>query len=287
MIEWARLLKLQGRDESIDRDLVRQFKSLQGFVGVATAQLEGLADLYFVDSTLLLHPTLTLIRGIAEASGRAIWMFEQWIAPLGEDAQLTEEEWLRLSEPLFARCQLIFLDELNNRSHRYSVQGQQEFLDANKLETRKERSRIVALHGADNVRVTGRSKDWKIDGERLPTMTEQVTIATEYAYGQCARHSGMNPYPMLSGYAHGSLDVVFGYQTPGETLGLRILLAAPDYEVGLIASLALRVYSVLLDVSMKVLGVAPEAFASWTKDVETFVVSVSAGAPKAGSTEDS
>jgi hypothetical protein len=264
-----------------DEDLVFQFQSLRGLVGVATAQLKGLSTLVRDDSGLLLHPAITLIRGLAEACGTAMWMCEPWITPIDEDADVPLDEWKKLSAPILPRSQLVMLDGLADRGRRHRADGREDVAIEDDDRLRNERDRIfLAQAGVDTI-LAGDRRQWVIAGQRMPTRTELAVTATEYSYGQHFRNSGMNPYPMLSGYAHASLDVVFAYGTANVKPPLSGLLIAPVDEIHQIMSLGLRIYAAMLDFMVKTFGVEDDAFIDWDQQVNSFVKVSASDKPEA------
>lgn len=253
-------------------DFVFLAQALRGLIGVECAQLDGLSQLLALsDWPLLLHPALTLIRGMAEACGTVTWILEPWIAPLGTSADISATQWAELSAPILARSQLVLIETLHDRKRRHDAENRPDQVEKDDERIDQEVARVTSQHAPGQVVLTGDRRGWGVGGQARPSITDKVRRATEYAYGQRYVGTGMNPYPMLSGYAHASLDVVFAYSA--ERLPITQLLAAPDEEVKLIASLALRFHSSIFDLAGKAFGVGMTEFTEWDAKVEEFVLS--------------
>jgi hypothetical protein len=251
-------------------DLLFLDQALRGLAGVETAQLDGLLQMFGSSAPIHLHPSMTVIRGMAEASGLILWLLEPWIAPLDSPDEIAADEWLGISAPILSRSQLVLLETLFDRKKRH---GQEKRDDGVRLDEERiavELSRIRSQHGPDDVVLTGDRRQWSIEGQQIPNKTDRVKMATEFSYGQAAVGSGMNPHPMLSGYAHASLDVVFAYTQQRQPI--TDLLVAPLEEVKLIASLALRLHASTYEVSAKAFGVDLADFTQWDARVEEFVL---------------
>lgn len=263
-----------GHGKWLDEDFVFIFEALRGFLGVGTAQLSGIGALMKNASEILLHPTITLVRGLAEACGVVVWMLEPLITPINEKADVPAVDWAALVSPVLSRSQLVMLDSGADREHRYRAEGKITQADAEQANFLARRERIVNASSKFETALNGKRSKWTIDGQRLQKKTDLAIRATEYSYGQGRVGTGMNPYPMLSGYAHASLDVVFAYGTSGEKPVLSTLFVAPSDEVKLISSLGLRLYSVLLDLVGNAIGESRREFESWDREVESYVVGV-------------
>ena len=82
----------------------------------------------------------------------------------------------------------------------------------------------------------------------------------------------MNPYPMLSGYAHASLDTLFA---PAPANGLPLLsslFAAQGREAHLVASLGIRLLAATYEVAAMAFGLDLAPFRDWEKRAEVFVL---------------
>lgn len=261
-----------GHGKWRDEDFVFQFEALRGLLGVGAAQISGLATLLHTKTGLLLHPSMTLVRSLAEACGVVVWMLEPLIVPVDEDGELAHSEWVQSVSPVPSRFQLVMLNAIADREHRYRAERKDLEADKALLRLQEQRDRIADASPKANTTLEGKRTGWTIDGQRLPKKTDLAIKATEYSYGQQHVGTGMNPYPMLSGYAHASLDVVFAYGTSQEKPALSTLYQALPEETKLISSLGLRLYSVMLDVTINAIGESRSEFESWDREVEAYVV---------------
>jgi hypothetical protein len=124
----------------------------------------------------------------------------------------TEEDWCRSSEPTLARVELLQLEARISRVRRLrtgftnnpeGLKAAQDALDVLRLQ-------LEEHHGVDKVEVRGSLRyQHRIHDQMLPSKTTLVTQATEYAYGAGFVGKGINPYPMLSGFAHADLEILF------------------------------------------------------------------------------
>lgn len=260
-----------GSGNWTDDDLRFLVQAIRGLMGVEGAQLTGLRDLFAAGPPVLLHPAVTLVRGTAEAGGLLIWLLEPWVNNTAGDDQVEETAWKALSLPVLARTQLLLLDAMASRRRRREALGSPDVSIA-EVELDLLKQRLLKEHGSTNVLLTGGRKNWRLYNEKLPDLTDAVTAATEYSYGQSFRGTGMNPYPMLSGYAHASLDVVFAQAPSTRRPPMSSLLAGRDDDAHRIASLALRVLATTYEIAARAFGSNLEAFRSWEEQVEAFVL---------------
>jgi len=276
-----------GRGDWTDDDFRFLTEALRGFTGVASAQLRGLSSLLRDDGALYLHPSMTLIRGLAEACGTAMWILEPWITPIGEDESVLAEEWEQLSAPILPRTQLVMLDAMSDRIRRRRAEGNEAgaVQDAAGLQAQKDRIRLAQGEGGSTL--TGDRRQWTIAGQRMPSRTELAVMATEYSYGQQFRNSGMNPYPMLSGYAHASLDVVFAYDNADERVPISNVLVGREDEVQKISALGLQIYAAMLNFVIKAIGFPVEDFEEWDGRVDEFATRPAKSKDKKGQQAES
>lgn len=259
-----------GRGNWTDDDFRFLMEALRGLTGVASAQLRGLSSLLRDDGAFYLHPSMTLIRGLAEACGTAMWILEPWITPIGADASVLAEEWEQLSAPILPRAQLVMIDALSDRIRRRRAEGNEAAADQDAGGLQAQKDRITLAQGEGGSMLTGDRRQWTIAGQRLPSRRELAVMATEYSYGQQFRNSGMNPYPMLSGYAHASLDVVFAYDNADEKVPISNLLVGREDEVQKISALGLRIYAAMLNCVINAIGFPVEDFEEWDGRVDEF-----------------
>ena len=130
---------------------------------------------------------------------------------------------------------------------------------------------LTQQHGPDNVTFSGGRNKWAITGVGLPSATDRVISITEYAYGSTFRGSGLNPYPMFSGYAHASVETLFSTAPASGPVSMSSLLESPLNEAFLITSLALRLFAATYDLAARGLGANLLAFQTWEILAESFV----------------
>ena len=261
-----------------DEDIRFPVESVRGLVAIHIAQLDGFRSLIAGGPPLLLHPAMTLIRGAAEAGGLLTWLLEPWVAPPGDDELQDEAAWAQVSIPVLVRSQVLRLDEMANRRWRREVgAGAVQPQDETALSQFKQS--LTQQHGSDKVTFTDGRKKWAVAGVALPNATERVTSVTEYAYGNTFRGSGINPYPMLSGYAHARVETLFKSAPASGPVSMSSLLEAELNEAFWITSLALRLFAVTYELAARALGADLQAFQTWEVRAESLVLTQSPRGP--------
>ncbi len=96
----------------LDSDIMLLAKTLRVYVGIAALHLGGLSRILRAGPPIDLHPLVSLVRSIAEATGKAWWQVEPWLDDEGAAETLQPEEWELRSRPILARLELTHLDEL-------------------------------------------------------------------------------------------------------------------------------------------------------------------------------
>lgn len=256
-----------------DEDVTFPFEAAAAFLGTVCSHVVGLANTFAAGDPVRIHPVMTLIRSEAEAAGLMMWMLEPFVAPSGVHEEVEAARWLPFASTVLARAQLLMIDSLNDRAKRRRAEGNGEAAAEADEGLADHARRIKEQDSSEATNLTGTDrKAWRVAGERLPTRTQQSTISTEYAYGQDARFSGMNPYPMLSGHAHASLDVAFAYTLGRRDAGMSALFAAAPSEVRKTASLAIRILAASLDFFANAVGQDRTTLDAWTEASDRFVL---------------
>ncbi len=256
-----------------DEDVTLPFEAASALLGTACSHVVGLANTFASGDPVLIHPVLTLIRSEAEAAGIMMWTLEPFIAPSGVHEEIDGARWLPFAGKVLARSQLLMIDSLNDRAKRQRAERNAEAATDTGEKVAHHARRIKEQDSSGTTHLAGTDRRaWRVAGESLPTRTEQATISTEYAYGQDARFSGMNPYPMLSGHAHGNLDVTFAYTLCERGEGMGSLFAATPGEARQAASLAIRILAASLDFFANAVGRDRTTLDSWTAESDEFVL---------------
>ena len=207
---------------------------------------------------------MTLVRGIAEASGLAWWLVQPWLNDAGGGDVLEPTEWDQQSCPILARIERVYLEELANRRRRLEAvygNGSSEYGVA-ALAVDSYKADLRARHASAELVVTGDRRAWRICGEGLPSATDVVTAATEYAYGQHHRGSGMNPYPMYSGYAHASLETLFASGGSRRPPMSQLAIAEP-VELRRLVAVGARTFAASLEIAGTALGDDLASLRAW------------------------
>lgn len=257
-------------------DVIWLDQILLGYLAIAGSQLSGIADLYAADDSLRLHPLTTLVRGVAEASGKIWWQCAPWLDTLGPGTYVTENERRDYCRRVLARSELARLDALADRRRRLaaahgeiSPQCQQAQVDIASY-----KAKLQALHGKDpGFGLTKGRKNWRVGGERLPDATTDLVIAvTEYAYGPSFMGSGFNIYPLYSGYAHASIELLFDKAPLTSMPPIPDLLEADEVEARRLAGIALRTFSVAYEITAGVRGSDLAALRDWEAEFTPMIV---------------
>jgi len=250
-------------------------KALQALVGVSGSQLRGIAALCRAVPPIGLHPLATLLRGLAEASGKVWWFMQPWIEDSNDWLTLSPSEWDRRSGIVLCRTQIAHLDALAERRRRFEAEKGIDNSDYQAVdgEISSYKSRLAALNGgrADLVLSGGRKK-WCVGGESMPASTDLVMAATEYAYDKSFRGSGLNLYPLYSGFAHGSLELVFAHARPGINQHLSTLLGADSVEVHKLVGIACRTFAASFEIALQAFGWDREGLSQWEQEVNALIV---------------
>ena len=181
-----------------------------------------------------------------------MWLLDPWLDTTDERKPVDEATWFTLSQPVLLRSQVLRLHELANRRRRRSSSAPVQSEDEDAIAAFQDR--LIAQHGQENVRFTGGKKQWRVSGESMPDITERVIAVTECSYGSTFVGSGINPYPMLSGYAHASIETLFASAPDSAPIPITSLLEASPEELHTLVTLGLRLFAVTYELAAKSLG---------------------------------
>jgi hypothetical protein len=203
----------------------------QGLVGIAGSHLHGIARTLADDDPLWLHPFMTLARGVAEAAGQIFWLAEPFLdgmAPNSTNVFCGQDEWDRRASLTLARSQCSYLEGLAQRRNRYAkfygpdstqYTAANAAIDQYKDDLRK-------IHDAEDLVLTRGKGAWSIRDQSIPSTSSLVTSVTEYAFGHNQPFRGVDLYPLYSGYAHASLELLLSNYDPTHPTS-DLLLAGP------------------------------------------------------------
>ena len=271
----ARLPMVTGLTSSQLDDVQFLAEALRGLVGVAGNQVQGVGALFAAGPPIALHPLSTLVRGVAEAVGKIWWQVAPWIDDSRQAPEMSSDEWDAVCRPVLARARLARLDALADRRRRMEAAhggGSPQHLEADAaLLAYKDRLKEVYPANFGLVLTGGRRK-WRVADEVLPEATELATAATEYAYGQHMRGSGRNPYPLYSGYAHASLELIFAHADKQYRGPMSPLMNCYLNEAKMVAGLALRGLAAGLDIASTAFGTDSHDLATWEREVDALVI---------------
>jgi hypothetical protein len=219
-----------------------------------------------------------LLRGVAEACGTISWLVSPWLVPGEGDVETQEsdpEYWWNHSRPVLARTELLELEARMSRVHRLEAAYTD---DQPSLKTAKEiletlRTELQERHGRDNAAVRGYRSDLMIEDEKMPPYTELVTMATEFSHGAKYRGSGMNPYPMLSGFAHANVEILFTQPPTYRRPGMSGLFAAEIGEVRDLMIQGCRLVETHYEIASKCFGAMEEELTPWGSEIRHFIES--------------
>lgn len=263
-----------GAGKWLDDDVDFLSESVKGLLGIAGAQLLGMGRLVSHGEPVQLHPLVTLLRGVAEACGTISWLVSPWL-DAREDEEESEDpaDWWNSSQPVLARIELLELEARMSRVHRLRAAFTDDQPSLTNAEALLEdlRQKLVARHGSDNATVRGSRKDLKIEGESMPAYTELVTMATEFSHGAKYRGTGMNPYPMLSGFAHANVEILFSQPPTYRRPGMSGLYSAQVGEVRDLMALGCRLVETHYEITAKCLGTMQSELTSWTEAIRDFI----------------
>jgi hypothetical protein len=249
-------------------------QALRALIGIAAVQLRGFGAICRSGPPLALHPAMTILRAIAEAVGKVWWLNEPLLAPSGTSAEVTEADWDAKACTILCRAQLSWLDSLAERRGRMRAahgEASSQYLSAESA-INQFKATLRGQHGMDpGLALTGGSRNWKVGGNSMPTSSEMVTAATEYAYGVRFIGSGRNPYPLYSGYAQGSIELWFAPASKAAMTMSTLNEARPE-EAATIVGLACRTFSVGFEIAANALGHDLMQLGSWERDVDDLVV---------------
>jgi hypothetical protein len=249
-------------------------QALRALIGMASLQLRGFGAICRSGPPLTLHPVITILRGIAEAVGKIWWLNEPLLAPSGAGTEVTEDDWDTKACTILCRSQLSWLHSLAERRGRMRAahgEASRQYLNAESA-INQFKTTLRGQHGGDpGLALTGGTANWKVGGNSMPKNSEMVTAATEYAYGVRFVGSGRNPYPLYSGYAHGSIELWFA---PASKAGTKIssLQEARPEEAVTIVGMACRTFSVGFEIVAHALGHDLMQLRRWESDVDDLVV---------------
>lgn len=248
-------------------------RTIQVLTATAGAQLRGAGHVLAAEPPVQLHPLVTLLRGIAEASGMIWWLTAPLLPSLDEVVDIPPAEWLARGKRMVTRSQVLHLDELAQRRARREAshgQGSDSYRQAaRQIDALKQH--LATLHG-ELASFTGGRKAWRIGEETMPTKTELVSAVTEYAYGERFKDSGMNPYRLYSGYAHASVELVRAHATETKTSPLSRLICGEEDEVQSIAGAALRTFAVGFELASHMFGTPLTELYEWEARVDPLII---------------
>jgi hypothetical protein len=209
-------------------------EALKGLLGIAGSQLRGMSRLVYPGAPVMLHPLVTTVRGVAEACGTIAWLVNPWIVSEGEQEEGDDDVWWNVSQSVLARSELLQLEARINRVKRLSAAftiGQPN-LDTAIGVLENLRAELETNHGIDNVKVRSNQRQaLQIGGQTFETYSDLVSMAVEYSHGAKYRGTGMKPYPLFSGFAHPSLEVLFSQAPLVGRPGMSALFEAELGEV--------------------------------------------------------
>ena len=185
-------------------DVALLTEALRALVGVAGVQLSGIAANLRVGPPVYLHPFVTLVRGVAEASGQIWWCVEPWVNDTESGSPLHPLEWDVRSQPVPARIELVQLDALARRRRRRQAsygEASAEYREAS-VAVDKYKVDLSNRHGSLDAQLTGGRSSWRVCGQRLPDVTDLV----DRGDGVCLRTT-------YSRYWHEPLPDVFWIRT--------------------------------------------------------------------------
>jgi hypothetical protein len=270
----AEILELPSSldDPRYDRGDAQFFvECLRGYVAISSAQLRGIAALLLCGPPVQLHPMMTLIRAQAEACGSAWWILDPLVDADGQDGEISDTERAALPMKVFDRSQLLRLEQLRNRRKRRRLETDLPRSEEVEQQLEAYEAELEARHGTTGLKWEKR-KDGSLKriigvGEaQVPKLTELATSGVRYAYrGEAHGGKSVSPYPMLSGYAHGSIEMFFSHGQSPVTSLVRLVTASSN-EVRVLTALVLRIHEALLDTVLRVAERNDCAVSSWSEE---------------------
>ena len=247
-------------------------QSVFGLLEIASSQLAAIAGLYDDTRPLRLHPVATLVRGIAEATGKIWWHCEPWIDTSGGAGYITQNELLSNYRAVLARSELSRLEGFFERRRRLRASHGESSPEYRQVESdlTAYKAMLQTLHGSDpTFSVSGKRNQWSIVNEKLPDLRDLVSAVTEYAYGAGFIGTGLNPYPLYSGYAHASVELLYAHATHRQPLPMMVL--ADDEDARLLAGVALRTFAVGYEIVAGSRGFETTALTQWETDFGSLI----------------
>lgn len=255
-------------------DVVFANQCVRGLVSIVAFQLRGLSQLCRAEQPMHLHPLVTIVRGIAETAGTLWWQIEPWIDSDPERAATPDMvEWLTRSERVVVRGQLRHVVELAIRRRRVEAAhgaGAAEH-EVAKLALDTRRADLEARYNG-GASLKGHSNRWTLADEAIPEWGELVHRALELAHGQ--DHDGkiaQRIYPMLSGFAHPSLEMLYAHTSTGGGPLTPQLICSPS-EAQLLVSTAGRIAAAAYDIAFATCGLNDPALQDWEATFDAQVV---------------
>lgn len=249
-------------------------RAMLALVGMAGSHLAGLSRLFNAAPPLYLFPATTMVRSVAEACGRIWWLMEPWLDDTGRGRPPSEAECRQASMQVLSRAQMMQLATLADRRRRVeATNGDQsaEYREAQLLVSAY-KSELTGLHGSDpGLVLTGGRKCWRVGGEGMPDATNEVIAVTEYAYGQQFRGTGINPYPLYCGFAHGSVELAFAHLNGASGAPWSALIRADPEEARTLVTVACRMLAAGFELACLPLGRSLESLNAWEDEVNQFV----------------
>lgn len=256
-------------------DVVFANDCVRGLVGIVAYQLRGLGQMLRASRSVPLHPLVTLVRGVAEAAGALWWHVEPWIdrrpaqAPVGEAT-----EWERRADMVIARSQLRHVTELANRRRRTIASYGEDSAEARSAVRALEHSKAdLAARYGDSALLQGHSRRWRLKEESIPEWGDLVHHALEFGHGQVLDGRIVQRiYPLLSGFAHPSLEMLYAHTTKRGPLTPQLLCSSA--EARQLISTAGRIAAGAYDLAFEICGINDAARLEWEEAFDRQVVFV-------------
>lgn len=248
-------------------------RAIRALVGVAGGHLSGIARLFATAPPLGLFPVMALVRGVAEACGKIWWLMEPWLDETGAGRTPSQAGYNAACSRVLSRTQVLHLNSLADRRRRVEAsfgQTSAQYQETQSLITAY-KTILTDLHGT-NLVVTGRRTEWRVCGEPMPPATNMVEAVSEYAYGQSFRGTGINPYPLYSGFAHGSVELIFAHDDRFSGAPLSQLVQADAEEALKLLAIACRTFAAGMELACQPLHEDLGPLNSWENEVNGLVV---------------
>lgn len=293
-----------GNDPRWERADVRFIdEAVAAYVGAAAAHLHGIAALLHAGDPIHLHPISALARGVVEAVGNIWWQIEPLIDDDNDWSSTgpAVQEVVARYRQILARSHFRQLDEMRYRLKRLKVNHDPDEVDLRTIDEAQQKLdtlklRLATVHGSTGLTFSVKKpcshcgepkqadlsllapsklaerKITEIAGESLPDITTRVIAAFEYAYGQDWRGVGINLYPILSGYAHGSIETFYA-QLGVERTPPMTAQRSSDGEMRSLVSVALRSFAAGLDMAMTMTGTSQTKREAWEEKFTPLTIS--------------